>query len=89
MSLNKTFFDPQSGSALQVHYLHVKTVGDDGPDGDEIDEDDLDDGLPVIPLAGGGQPSHCLQPVQGDGSQAQGRNVHRGPLSANKIVLGS
>ena len=70
-------------------YLHVKTVGDDGPDGDEIDEDDLDDGLPVVPRAGGGQPSNCLQPVQSDGSQAQGGNVHRGALSANKIILGT
>ena len=54
----------------------MKTVGDDGPDGDKVDEDNLDDGVPVVPLAVGGELGHSLQPVQGNGRQAQGRNVH-------------
>ena len=54
----------------------MKTVGDDGPDGDEVDEDNLEDGAPVVPLAGGGEPGHRLQPVQSDRRQAQGGNVN-------------
>ena len=58
----------------------METVGDDGTDGDEVDEDNLDDGLPVVPLGGGGQAGDRLQSVQSDGRQAQGGNVHRGAL---------
>ena len=54
----------------------MKTVGDDGPDGYEVDEDNLDDGVPVVPLALGGELGHSLKSVQGNGRQAQGRNVH-------------
>ena len=48
----------------------MKTVGYDGPDGDKVDEDYLDDGLPVVPLDGGGEAGDRLQSVQSNGRQA-------------------
>ena len=55
----------------------METVGQDGNDGDGVDEDDLDDSLPGAGPAinDHGGLGHCLQPVQGYGSQAQGGDV--------------
>ena len=59
-----------------LYHLHMNTVWQDGQDRDGVDDDDPGDSLPGAgPGVHHGGVCHGLQPVQGDGGQAQSGNV--------------
>ena len=68
-------------SLSSLDYLHMKRVGENGEDGDEIDEDNLYDGPPVLCLVDhSASAGHGVESVQGDGSQAECRDINRDSL---------
>ena len=48
----------------------MKRVGENGEDRDEVDEDNLGDGPPILRLVDHSA-GHGVEPVQGDGGQAE------------------